>query len=174
VSNHQEDTTMPTLSRIIRGAALLIPVSVLLVTALPSEAQAGPAVRDSRILAELVAATAFPDFGNSTEGTVIARVESFGRDGKPSEVWVYEKGALRKGSKQDLDRAFGERRTWPPYTILFAVSDAADGKLSLEVHTWYDMGLSPDSRGGMEEIWQVGKQAGRWVVLDREVSLYVD
>lgn len=157
---------MPTLSRIIRRAALFIPVSVLLFTAAPRiEAQAGPALRDLdyRALAELVAATAFPSFGNSTEGTVIARVKRLRGGGKPFEVWVHEKGTLRKGSDKDLDRAFGaNRRNWPPYTILFAVSNGVDGKLRLEIHTRYDMGL----RGGMEEVWQVGKQAGRWVVLD--------
>jgi hypothetical protein len=153
---------MPTLSRIMRRAALFIPVSVLLFTAAPRiEAQAGPALRDPdyRALAELVAATAFPNFGNSTEGTVIARVKSLRGGGKPFEVWVHEKGTLRKGSDKDLDRAFGaNRRNWPPYTILFAVSNGADGKLRLEVHTRYDMGLSPESRGGMEEVWQVGSR----------------
>jgi hypothetical protein len=171
VSNHQEDTTMRTLSRIIHRAALLVPVSVLIFTAAPRcEARN----LDYRTLAELVAATAFPSFGNSTEGTVIARVESFEDGGKPSEIWVHEKGALRKGSEKDLDRSFGERRSWPPYTILFAVSEGTGGKLSLEVHTWYDMGLTPESRGGMEEVWQVGRKAGRWVVLDQDVTLYVD
>src|SRR5689334_555490 len=113
------------LSRIVRVAVLS--------TLIFAEAQAAPVLGDLdyRALAELVAATAFPSFGNSTEGTVIARVASFD-GGKPSEIWVHEKGALRKGSEKDLDRSFGERRSWPPYTILFAVSDAADGKLSLE------------------------------------------
>ena len=152
-------------------AALLMFLSVLIFTPVPRcEARN----LDYRALAELVAATAFPSFGNSTEGTVIARVESLKRGGKPFEIWVHEKGTLRKGSEKDLDRSFGERRSWPPYTILFAVSDGADGKLSLEVHTWYDMGLTPESRGGMEEVWQVGKKAGRWVVLDQDVTLYVD
>lgn len=151
-------------------AALLTFLSVLTFTAVPRcEARD----LDYRALAELVAATAFPSFGNSTEGTVIARVASFD-GGKPYEIWVHEKGALRKGSEKDLDRSFGERRSWPPYTILFAVSDSADGKLNLEVHTWYDMGLTPESRGGMQEVWQVGRKAGRWVVLDQDVTLYVD
>ncbi|MES1240488.1 MAG: hypothetical protein ABUT39_02615 [Acidobacteriota bacterium] len=159
---------------IIRRAALLVFLTVPVFT---GAAQAEPKVRDLdyRALAELVAATAFPHFGNSTEGTVIARVESFEHEGKTFEVWVHENGALRKGSEKDLDRSFGtNRRNWPPYTILFAVSDGADGKLSMEVRTWYDMGLTPESRGGMQEVWKIGKRAGRWVVLGKETTLHVD
>jgi sarcosine oxidase delta subunit len=157
------------LSRVVRVAVLS--------TLIFAEAQAAPALSDldHRALAELVAATTFPHFGNSTEGAVIARVESLVKRGRTFEVWIHEKGALRKGSEKDLDRAFGaNRRHWPPYTILFAVSGGADGKLSLEVHTWYDMGLTPESRGGMQEAWQVEKRAGRWIVVDKEVTLHVD
>lgn len=157
------------LSRVVRVAVL----SALIF----AEAQASPVLGDldARALAELVAATTFPHFGKSTEGTVIARVQSFQVRGKPFEIWIHDKGALRKGSEKDLDRAFGaNRRNWPPYTILFAVSNAADGKLRMEVHTWYDMGLTPESRGGMQEVWHVAKRAGRWVVLDKKTTLHVD
>lgn len=130
---------------------------------------------DYGALAEFVATTSFEDFGNSTEGTVIARFEDMQNDRDPAQVWVYQKGALRPGSVQDFDRAFGgKKQQWPPYTLVFAVTQGKKGHYEVVLKTWYDMGLLPDSRGGNEQLWQIARKDGRWVVLDMESTLHWD
>lgn len=137
-----------------------------------SAAPAGTPVKglDLHALAELVAATSFREFGNSTEGTVLAHFDDLLNDRDPAQVWVVEKGALRDSSTKDL----GSQGKEPPYTLLFGVTQRNDGRYQLVVKTWYDMGLFPDSRGGNEQVWQIALQDGRWVVLDRETTMNWD
>ncbi|HEV7671980.1 MAG TPA: hypothetical protein VGS22_25940 [Thermoanaerobaculia bacterium] len=136
---------------------------------------ARPATFDEKEIAELVAATSFKDFGRSTEGTILARFEDFDRE-EPASVWIAEKGSsLRAGSAQDLDRAFGsDRAKWPPYTILFTIVPVSANRLTLEVHTRFDMGLLAESRGGSVESWTLTKKGGRWSVTNHETTLNID
>jgi hypothetical protein len=144
----------------------------LTLTALVAPSFAG--IPDDRGLADLVVATAFQSFGRSTEGTVVARFEKPG-EREPARVWVHEKGALREGSRKDLDRAFGkDRKKWPAYTLLYTVSPGAAGGYELELSIYYDMGITPESRGGYSEVWRVAHQEGRWVVLAKETTLHWD
>lgn len=142
----------------------------------PAQAAGVPAKDlDFRALAEFVAATSFEDFGNSTEGTVLAHFDDLDKDRDPAHVWVVEKGALRDGSTKDLDRAFGNnKRKWPPYTLVFGVSQGEEGRYEVVVKTWYDMGLFPDSRGGMAQLWHVAKQDGGWVLVDGQTTMNWD
>jgi len=153
-------------------------VSILLLFCSGSLAAAPPTVRlaalDDQQIAELVAATSFKDFGRSTEGTILARFESPEKE-KPLRVWVAEKGTLRAGSTQDLDRAYGsDRSQWPPYTILFTITPVSPNRLTVEVHTRFDMGLLPESRGGSEENWTLLRKGGRWSVANRETTMNID
>jgi hypothetical protein len=136
--------------------------------------EAEASIPDDQGLAELVATTAFKDFQRSTEGSVVARFENR-EQREPVRVWVREKGVLREGSRKDLDRAFGkDRKKWPPYTLLYAVSPGATGRYELEISIYYDMGLSPESRGGYSEQWKVACQEGRWVFLSKETTMHWD
>lgn len=153
----------------IRRAATLAAFSILGFLR-SGEAQAP----DTRPLAEFVAATALESAGRSTEGTVVARFENL-EEREPIQVWVREKGALRDGTKKDLDRAFGNiRRKWPPYTLLYSATPGDAGRYVVEVSIYYDMGLFPESRGGYSERWNVAHQDGRWLLLDKETTLHWD
>jgi len=136
------------------------------------EAETG--IPDEQGLADLVAKTAFQSFGKSTEGTVVAWFAS-SEEREPIRIWVHEKGALREGSRKDLDRAFGNnRKKWPPYTLLYTVSPGAAGTYEVEIRIYYDMGLFEDSRGGYSEVWKIARQEGRWVVLAQETTMHWD
>jgi hypothetical protein len=153
-------------------------VSILLLFSTGSLAATPPAVRpaafDDQRIAELVAATSFKDFGRSTDGTILARFESPEQE-EPLQVWVAEKGTLWAGSKQDLDRAYGsDRSQWPPYTILLTIPPVSPNRLSLDVHTRFDTGLLPNSRGGSEESWTLIRKGGRWSVAKRETTMNID
>ncbi|HXU33498.1 MAG TPA: hypothetical protein VN851_23260 [Thermoanaerobaculia bacterium] len=159
-------------------SSLISPASILLLFCAGSLAAAPPATRpaafDEQAIAELVAATSFKDFGRSTEGTVLARFER-PEHKKLLRVWVAEKGTLRAGSTQDLDRAYSsDRSQWPPYTILFTITPVSPNRLTLDVHTRFDMGLTPESRGGSEETWTLTKKGGRWSVTNRETTMNID
>src|SRR5689334_1655918 len=151
---------------------LLRMVSIALVAlSFVCEAEAG--IPDDQGLADLVVKTAFQSFGKSTEGTVVARFES-PEEREPVRIWVHEKGALREGSRKDLDRAFGkDRKKWPPYTLLYTVSPAAGG-YELKLSIYYDMGLLEDSRGGYSEVWKIARQEGRWVFVAKETTMHWD
>ena len=152
-------------------AAILATVAAL---AIAGNADCGAGIPDEQRLAELVVATAFESFNKSTEGTVVARLDGSEKR-EPVQIWVHEKGALREGSRKDLDRAFGEdRKRWPPYTLLYVVSPGVSGKHEVEIRIYYDMGLLPESRGGYAERWTVAHEGGRWAVLDRKTTLHWD
>lgn len=164
-------TTRPKPSFIFTASILLLFLAGSLAAAPPA---ARPAAFDEKAIAELVAATSFKDFGRSTDGTILARFES-PEQKKPLRVWVAEKGTLRAGSTQDLDRAYGsDRSKWPAYTILFTITPLSPNRLTLEVHTRFDMGLLPDSRGGSEESWTLLRKGGHWSVADRRVTMNID
>lgn len=155
----------------IRRAATLAVLSALcFFRSVGCEAQ----ILDSKPLAEFVATTALKSAGKSTEGTVVARFESL-ESREPLQVWIREKGALHDGSKKNLERAFGnDRKKWPPYTLLYAVTPADAGRYEVVVYIYYDMGLLPESRGGYSERWTIAHQNDRWVVLEEETTLHWD
>lgn len=147
-------------------------LALLAALALAPNADCGAGIPDEQRLAELVVTTAFKDLQRSTEGAVVARLEGLEKR-EPVRIWVREKGALREGSRKDFDRAFGkDRKRWPPYTLVYAVSPGASGKHELEIRIFYDMGRSPESRGGYAERWMVAREDGRWAVLDRKTTLH--
>ncbi|HVR97580.1 MAG TPA: hypothetical protein VMW27_13260 [Thermoanaerobaculia bacterium] len=155
-------------------------LSLLVLTAVVGCASSQPAAvvlmpgAEDLELAELVLKESSGSFGNSTEGTVIARFADF-EASNPLGVWTYEKGALHAVGTQRLDEAFGDKRSkWPNYTLLFAAASEKEGRLLLQVKTWYDMGLFPDSRGGNAEAWTLERRDGRWVVIDKETTLHWD
>jgi hypothetical protein len=129
---------------------------------------------DNRVLAEMVAKESFKEFGRSAEGTVLARFHD--RDNpEPLGVWVYQGGVLREAGSEKLDQALGaDRGLWPPYTLFFATFPEGKDKLRLEVSLRYDMGLLPDTRGGTSSTWQLERRNGRWVVVDKAVTMHYD
>ena len=165
--------TASPLVRLVQTAAILVAL-VVLSFAWIAVCEAGAGIPDDQRLAEVVVETAFRGFQRSIEGTVVARLEGLEKR-EPVRIWVREKGALRDGSRRDLDRAFGnDRKKWPPYTLLYAASPGAAGKYDLEIHVYYDMGLFPESRGGFSEAWKVAYQEGRWVVLAKRTTMNWD
>jgi hypothetical protein len=159
------------------ASTAILSLFILAVLAGCISAQSAPVVltpgAEDLELAELVITEGSEGLGNSTEGTVIARFANFDAS-DPIGIWTYEKGALREAGSRRLDEAFGNNRSkWPNYTLLFATAPGKEGRL-LEVKTWYDMGLFPDSRGGNAETWTLERREGRWVVIDRETILHWD
>ena len=63
---------------------------------------------ESRELAELIAKESFESFGNSTEGTVVARFRD-PADPEPLGVWVYQGGALREAGMISSTSAGADR-----------------------------------------------------------------
>ena len=155
----------------IRRAAALAALAALFFL---RNADCGAPSIDSKPLAEFVASTALKSAGKSTEGTVVARFEDR-EEREPAQVWLWEKGKLRDGSRKDLERAFGnDRKKWPPYTLLYSVSPGGAGRYEVEVSIHYDMGLFPESRGGYSERWTIAQEKGNWVALDKETTLHWD
>jgi hypothetical protein len=58
--------------------------------------------------------------------------------------------------------------------LFFAPFPEGKNKLRLEVSMRYDMGLLPDTRGGTSSTWQLERRNGRWVVVDKAVTMNYD
>lgn len=109
---------------------------------------------------------------NSPEGAIVALVVSTkSSDGSvsPLRVWRYSQGQLLEESGEALERALGsDRSDWPSFTFVFTFEAATSRRATIDVHTHYDMGLAPTSRGGNAQIWELEKQSGEWAVTKKE------
>ncbi len=88
-------------------------------------------------------------------------------------AWRYQDGHLTETAWSDYESALNsnDRNDWPPYTIKFSISaPLADQTIQVDVSTYYDMGITENSRGGNDSVWNMKYQAGQWQVLDMEIT----
>jgi len=115
----------------------------------------------------------------SLEGTFVAHVTESGLQDEsvsPLRIWKYEQGHLVDGELDAFRRAMSSKQPsdWPPFVFLFVFKSVTPDSAAIDVHTYYDMGLMPDSRGGNAAIWELEKQQGRWTVVSKEPYLFWD
>jgi hypothetical protein len=97
---------------------------------------------------------------NRTEGSILAT---------EGHYWRYKNNLLVEIKKSDYDLAINsnDRKDWPPYTITFIyIHQYADQPDRIYVTTYYDMGISENSRGGNESIWTISSTEGEWRVIN--------
>lgn len=112
----------------------------------------------------------------SPSGGVIAHLTDL--SGEPREaigIWAIQLGEPLKGDVEDLQRAFSDDRSqWPPKTFLFAVELFKEYEAVITVKTYYDMGITPKSRGGNERVWTFRKDIKGWKVVKTETIVLWD
>lgn len=122
---------------------------------------------------------AIVDDCRAPEGIYVARVTStsVARESvSPQRIWKYEQGQIVNGDRDAFLKAFtsSNPENWPPFLFLFAyVSETSDSAV-VDVHTYYDMGLLPDSRGGNAATWELERSGNQWTVTSKELYLAWD
>lgn len=90
-------------------------------------------------------------------------------------VWRCLQGKLINEELEPFTRAMGSHRSdWPPYTLYFAFEAVTAARATVDLLTWYDMGISENSRGGFAQKLELEKRGGAWVILSRDVYMYWD
>jgi hypothetical protein len=112
----------------------------------------------------------------SPEGAIVAHVATIETYDESFHIWRYSQGQLTDESADALDRALGDDRSeWPSFTFLFTLESVTSGRATLDVHTFYDMGITEHSRGGNAQKWELEKQSsGTWVVIKKEPYMFWD
>jgi hypothetical protein len=110
------------------------------------------------------------DVHTSPEGAIVAHVETFTlwSDLQPSaiKVWRYSLGKFTDADPEALSKALGTVRSdWPLYTFIFAFESIGPDRAVANVYTFYNQGLSPDSRGGFAARWEFERKPDGWNVL---------
>ncbi len=112
------------------------------------------------------------------EEAIVAHVVSTKADRQtipPLRVWRYTQGELVEESVEALEKALGSNRSdWPSFTFIFMFESVASGHATIDVHTHYNMGLSPNSRGGNAQRWELENRSGEWVVTRKEPYMFWD
>jgi hypothetical protein len=114
----------------------------------------------------------------SPEGAIVALVattETHGEPFSPKRVWRYSQGELKDEDPDTLDKALGDDRSeWPSFTFIFAFESVTSRRATIDVHTFYDMGITEYSRGGNAQKWELNTQSGMWVVSKKEPYMFWD
>lgn len=122
---------------------------------------------------------AIVDDCRSPEGIYIARVTSTSvtpESVSPQRIWKYEQGQIVNGDRDAFLEALtsSNPEDWPPFLFLFAYVSETSDSATVDVHTYYDMGLLPDSRGGNAATWELQKSGNQWTVTSKEPYLAWD
>ena len=107
----------------------------------------------------------------SPEGAIVAYVpgDTSGEELLSIQVWRCEHGKLVDEDIESFFKAIGNSRSdWPSFTLLFAFESVTSNQATVNLHTWYDMGLTENSRGGYAQKLEVEKQGNEWRVLSKE------
>ncbi len=129
-------------------------------------------------LGEFVA-QAIVDDCRSPEGVYVAHVISTSASCEsvpPLRIWKYEQGRLVSGDRDAFLLALTSSKPsdWPPFVFLFAFSSETPDYAVVDVHTLYDMGIMPGSRGGNAATWELEKQDDQWTVVSKETYMFWD
>lgn len=94
----------------------------------------------------------------------------------PLRIWKYEQGRLVNGDRDAFLLALTSSQPgdWPPFVFLFAFSSETPDYALVDVHTYYDMGIMPGSRGGNAATWELEKQDDQWTVVSKEPYKFWD
>lgn len=110
----------------------------------------------------------------SPEGAIVALVSSTGVP-IPLQVWRCEQGELINEVTDSFTKAMGNNRSdWPPFTMYFAFESSSLNEATVDLRTWYNMGISESSRGGFAQKIDIGKREDEWVVLTKDTYMYWD
>lgn len=167
------------------GKACLLAL-ILVITALvlgcsaeePNEQAETTPVPPVNELEEFVA-QAIVDDCRSPEGVYVAHVISTSASREsvsPLRIWKYEQGSLVNGDRDAflLGLTSSQPSDWPPFIFLFAFSSETPDYAVVDVHTLYDMGIMPGSRGGNAATWELEKQDDLWTVVSKEPYMFWD
>lgn len=84
-------------------------------------------------------------------------------------VWRYRAGQVEPSGADVWYQAFGaDRSKWPPNTICFAINSAQPQHIVVTVSTFYDCGITRDTRGGNAEQLTLDKEGGEWKVTEQQ------
>jgi len=167
------------------GRACLLAL-ILVLTALvlgcsaeePNEQAETTPTRPVSELEEFVA-QAIVDDCRSSEGVYVAHVMSTSASREsvsPLRIWKYEQGRLVNGDRDAFWLALTSHQPsdWPPFVFLFAFSSETPDYAVVDVHTYYDKGVMPGSRGGNAATWELEKQDDQWAVVSKEPYILWD
>jgi hypothetical protein len=101
---------------------------------------------DTASLEDAILQTIIANGGLEEDLAIIAQIDE---DETVVKVWRYESGQFEVVDAQLYYDAMGsDRSKWPPDTFRFSIISQSDDYAEVEVLNFYDMGISPDSRGG--------------------------
>ena len=129
-------------------------------------------------LEEAVAATLCRQLDRGAEGSIIAcrtKGEIADESFSVHRVWRYRQGKLVDESVRALTESLSDDRSvWPPFTFVCTLTSGTSTRATVEVETHYDRGLTEESRGGNAQRWEMERQSGVWVVVQRESNRFWD
>ncbi len=118
-----------------------------------------------RTIGQLIASSSEEGGNSSSDGAIVVYQwpsEQIAEPGTPKYAWRVRGGKLQPTSYRIMQDAFGTNRAkWPPNTICFAVTETEDGRADVTVDTFYDMGITPTSRGGNSVRWEVERHGNK-------------
>jgi len=155
----------------------ILVVLLLLAPATGCQQQASNELETSKL--EEFMAQAIIDDCRSPEGVYVAHVvfpSTPDEPISPLRIWKYEQGQLVDGDQDALMLAItsDQPSDWPPSVFLFEFTSVQPDYAEVDVHTLYNMGIMPGSRGGNAAVWKLAKQDDQWTVVNQEVYLYWD
>jgi hypothetical protein len=95
--------------------------------------------------------------------------EDITQPGVAKYVWEVKQGKLERAEYTVYQRAFAARRSgWPPSTMCFAISSQDHERAVVNISSFYDQGLGPDSRGGYAIEWTLKHDGEQWTLKSQQ------
>lgn len=120
-------------------------------------------------------------YGHNSQTAVLAYVTSTETEDEPFSmirIWQYSQGRRKQIVEEDSDvfeKALGnDRSEWPRHTFVFSIKLETSNRMIVDLHTYYDMGIMPDSRGGNAQKWKLEKKSGNWVLTGKKRYMFWD
>ncbi len=164
-------------STIVRVVILLCTAWVLAACSLLGEAATGVSPELEMFIAQAIVDEQANSGYRYPEGAIIAHVVSTDPTGEPvpMRVWRYSQGQLTEEKLEALAQALGDNRAeWPSFTFVFKFGTVTSQHATVEIETYYNMGIAPTSRGGHAERWELEKQGKEWVVAKTDTYMFWD
>ncbi|MFO8004710.1 hypothetical protein [Thioalkalivibrio sp.] len=114
----------------------------------------------------------------ASEGAIVAHVITTSvpvAQMSPIKVWRCEHGELVREDAAALFRALSKDSSeWPPRTRYFAFKALTSDRATVDLHTWYDIGMFDEGRGGFAEELEIARRWRGWVVVTRDWYMHWD
>jgi len=114
----------------------------------------------------------------ASEGAIVAHVITTSvpvAQVSPIKVWRCEHGKLVREDAAALFRALSDDSSeWPPRTRYFAFKSVTSDRAAVDLHTWYDIGMFDEGRGGFAEELEIARRWHGWVVVTRDWYMHWD